>query len=118
MGGNRQLAWIQRNRSRRSGITCVGDLLTRLVKDAEVGRDCTLDTIVSVLAACTDEEFWRCCRIGCLQQGRLTIHVDQPAMVYYMRAKWLPMLRKRLLSLPTRPIKNISFAWGRHTGPS
>lgn len=60
-----------------------------------------------------DGDFRKHCRLCLGAANRLRINVDHPGLVYSMRARWLPLLKRALTDDFSRDsIRDVEFAYG------
>jgi hypothetical protein len=102
------------NRTPRSTIPPIGAMIGGLVEVA-LRRDGEQRTqLASILADCVDQEFRRHCRIGDLQNGLLTIEVDEPGMISILRARWASKIESALRKRDARSgVRRVLFKFGR-----
>ena len=114
METDRRLHWVMANRTPRSTIPPIGAMIGGLVEVA-LRRDGEQRTqLASILADCVDQEFRRHCRIGDLQNGLLTIEVDEPGMISILRARWASKIESALRKRDARSgVRRVLFKFGR-----
>ena len=87
----------------------MGRLAERLNASVPVG----IGEMTQKLSANVDEEFRTHCRVVLTNRDRLRIHVDHPALVYSMRAKWLRCLGAAASNRCFGAgVREIEFAYG------
>lgn len=97
MHSHTQLEWIQENRAKKDRVRTVGDAVEQLVSRVVESRDiAAMRKAAEVLSGLVDNEFRRHCHVAAADNGKLAIHVDNPALVYPMRLRWSIPLRDAL----------------------
>lgn len=109
-----QLDWIQRNRRRMPRARSVGGLMARVVDGLDDKARAGVRDAANSLSALVDDDFRAHCRLTPGAGDRLTVNVDHASLVYPMRAKWLPLLMRELVTGHRRGgTRDITFAYGR-----
>jgi hypothetical protein len=111
---NAHLKWVQQNRSISARTERVGPLVRRYLQQRY--RPCREEAVrvASILADVVDEEFRKHCVIGAVEHGVALVHVDHPALVYAMRARWLDRLLQVLGGRGRYPsVRGIAFRFGK-----
>ncbi|MFQ5590601.1 MAG: DciA family protein [Phycisphaerae bacterium] len=110
-----RLAWVQRNRVRRgcSRERRLGYLAASVARGLHLAGDELAPTAASIIAEVVDEEFKAHCRLASVHNGRIVINVDQPALVYHMRMRWLELLTAAFSAdKAARSIVRVVFEYG------
>ena len=94
MEGNHQLRWVQRNRLCRDRTQQVGERVYQLARELEAGGRARARGLARVITTIVDQEFCRHCRITVAGSNTVLVNVDDAAMVYVMRARWLAPLQR------------------------
>ena len=101
MDDEAQLRWVMRNRSRSDRARPAGAVIARILKEKWSADAERLATVAADLDALVDEEFRDHCRIAGLNNGVLTINVDDPGRVSAIRHRWLTPLQAAMSSRGT-----------------
>ncbi len=109
-----QLDWIQRNRRRSPRARSVAGLMARLVDGLDDKTWAGVRDTANLLSALVDDDFRKHCRLTPGTGGRLTVSVDHAGLVYAMRAKWLPLLTRELMTGHRGGgARSITFTYGQ-----
>lgn len=106
MNQDTQLEWVQRNRSRKSRVQPLGVWAERVVSQVDADGLTAARSMAHALSPLVDEQFREHCRVARVGRRRVIIHVDDPALVYQMRMRWVPALRS------ARRIGSLWFEFG------
>jgi hypothetical protein len=112
MSRNRELHWIQANRTRPDHAQCVGGVLRGVVARAVDAGVEDARLVARMVAPVVDEEFCRHCRLLVAAGGGLVVNVDNPALVPWMRRRWLVSLREVLGRRGGSGSGRVVFAYG------
>ncbi len=93
---NRQLQWVNQNRSRSQRARGVGDIVGQLVSNLEDSWHGDRDALREAVSSITDENFAAHCKLGWIDQRIVTILVDEPTLVFDMQRRWQQPLEKQL----------------------
>ncbi len=101
MTDDRQLEWVQQNRTRRSRVRTVASAIARLAERVESNDVVLSHDVAAALVETVDNDFRQHCRVGQINRGTLTICVQDAGFLYAMRMQWatpiLACLRQRSL---------------------
>ncbi|NOS99129.1 MAG: hypothetical protein HOP29_00700 [Phycisphaerales bacterium] len=119
-----QLEWVSRNRRERSRGETLSAVAARLVERAGERHGAESGPrAAAAVAEVTDELFRRHCRVKTLARGLLTVEVDDPRLVGYMRMCWGEPIRERLSKTSSvgrvravRFVGAVAPPWGRGGG--
>lgn len=102
----------ERKQPRQSALP-IGRLLQRYAHRSLVHRRSSLESVKSAVAEVVDGEFMTHCRSLRVQGGALIIEIDDPALAYHYRRKYLFSLREHLARVvPQARIIDIRFSLG------
>ena len=93
---DQRLVWVQRNRERRVTEKPVGSLMASVVGRlvGETGEESA--AIVNAIAGAVDSAFRCHCRVSIVSPAAIDINVDEAALVFAYRTRFLPAIRKAL----------------------
>lgn len=89
-----KLYWVQKNRTRASRVRPVSALLARWVHSLSGSSSARASALARALAGHVDREFCDHCRVHVDDQGRISVVVDEPGLVFSMRARWFAVVQK------------------------
>lgn len=114
MAADVRLWWVQKNRTKKARGRRVGDVLGVLARGPQLSVSDAPQVAASVVGRLVDQEFMSHCRIASLSGGTMVINVDEAALVYAMRMRWLDTLRSALPIRGTQPVvTGVVFRYGK-----
>ncbi len=114
MAANVRLGWVQQNRAKKTRCRRAGDVLGVLARGAQLSVSDAPQLAASIVACLVDREFMSHCRIASLSGRTMVINVDEAALVYAMRMRWLDTLRSALPIRGTQPVvTEVEFRHGK-----
>ena len=108
-----QLAWVHKNRQKKSRGRLVGDLMQRLAQRVSTQGESGSKELASIITGTVDQEFLAHCRLAEIARRKLVVNVDQAALVYAMRQRWGEALRKALLAGSKGTVTDLTFKYGK-----
>lgn len=117
MDDRKRLEWVMRNRVPRTRTTPANVAIATLVEKVWANALEPAEEAAAALAEVVDEEFSRHCRIAKWQSGWLVVVVDDFAMMPLLRRQWGGRIRTAWPQLGLKPLKRISFEYGRSGAP-
>lgn len=96
MTTNSQLAWVQRNRSRRQKERAVAEVLSTYVNRLFPDEGSAIAEACRAVAAVVDDTFNSHCHLAGLQSRTLIVEVDKPGLIYSMRVRWTEAISEAL----------------------
>ncbi len=107
---DRQLHWIQKNRTRRRRPPLIGQVARKLLRSRKLAGPAWMSRVWAVLEQVGNTELTANCEPVSLRRGVLTLHVQAPAILYKLRLQWEQRLLQALqLSLPKAGITALRF---------
>lgn len=108
-----RLLRVQRNRPERRSASLVGARMWRVVDRLGDDAQSIAHLAASAITEFVDDDFRTHCRLGSIGTSRLRVNVDHAGLVYSMRAKWLPTLKRVLVEEAGRSlVRTVEFGYG------
>ena len=113
MDDEAQLRWVMRNHARSDRARQAGSVITRTLREKWEADAERLAEVGASISALVDDEFRAHCCLAGLDNGVLTINVDNPARVSEIRHRWLTPLRRAVIGHgKSVPVRTIVFGLG------
>lgn len=114
----KQLEWVQRNRGRAYQAPRLDELVEQFSRQVRVVDVELLSAAAAVVAGVIEPSMKPHCRIAAIRGGLLTIHADQPALLFPLKQRFAAAIERRLgQSRKTAGLRKVSFQWGTEGMP-
>ena len=114
----KQLEWVQQNRGKAYQAPRLDELVEQFSRQVRV-VDVELLTAAAAIAGAVIEPGLRAhCRVAGIRGGLLTIHADQPALLFPLKQRFAAAIERRLAqSRRTAGVRKVAFQWGTEGMP-
>jgi len=114
----KQLEWVQRNRPAKYVAPRLDELVELFAKQVRVVDADLLAAAALVVGAVIEPALRSHCRVAAIRGGLLTIHADQPALLFPLKQRFAAAIERRLgQSRKTAGLRKVSFQWGTEGMP-
>ncbi|MHC4445356.1 MAG: DciA family protein [Planctomycetota bacterium] len=107
---DRQLQWVQKNRTRRRIPTMIGNDVSKVLKSPQVAGSAMQRRVASILQEHAGADLLDHAVVGGVDKGILTLYVENAAVLYQLRLQWeQKLLRLMQTQMPGSGIHEIRF---------
>lgn len=111
---DQQLRWMTQNKQPRTRLTGIGRLVRQVTQAGDPAVQATAAQVRLAVEETVDDLFRTHCRVLRVERSKLTIEVDDPALVYECRRRYLFRLREHLAdAVPRARITDVYFCAAR-----
>jgi len=114
----KQLEWVQRNRGKAYQAPRLDDLVEQFSRQVRVVDVELLSAAAVIVGAVIEPGLRAHCRVAGIRGGLLTIHADQPALLFPLKQRFAGAIERRLAqSRKTAGVRRVAFQWGTEGMP-
>lgn len=105
-----QLAWVHRNRTKRTRTVPLGNVVKRWAVGLDTAESGLLPDVTAAVDRIVDDVFRGYCRVHSIRNGIMRISVSQALSVAWIQRQWrLPVLELVRAQFPGAGLRDVRF---------